>query len=61
MVIDFSYMQACKAILEEIFWPTESESSRLRSAVFEMQLSYGVLCSPFKPFLLFVLNQFTNC
>ena len=47
---DFSYMQACEAILEEIFWPAESESLRLRSTVFEMHLSYGAWCSPFKPF-----------
>ena len=35
--------------LEKIFWPADSKKSlKLRSAAFEMQLSYGVWDSPFK-------------
>ena len=28
--------------LEEIFWPADSKSLKLRSAAFEMRLSHGV-------------------
>ena len=34
--------------VEEMFWPADSETLRLRSATFEMQLSHGVWVSPFK-------------
>ena len=34
--------------LEEIFWPADSKSLRLRSAAFETQLCHGVWSSPIK-------------
>ena len=38
----FIKKQITKSFFKEIFWPVESNSQRLKSAAFEMQLSQGV-------------------
>ena len=54
----FIKKQITKPFSEEIFWPAESKSLRLRSAASEMHLCHGVWGSPFKGSLLPALKQF---